>query len=64
MELLIFRTLGVVTFKTINGTVADREKESNVRQQLLTIEEKHSAHIACRSGGRCQLAREALRPRL
>jgi hypothetical protein len=44
--------------------VADREKESDVREQLLTIEKKHSAHNACRSGGRCLLAREALRPRL
>jgi hypothetical protein len=29
--------------------VADRENESDVREQLLTIEEKHSAHNACRS---------------
>jgi hypothetical protein len=29
--------------------VTDRKKESDVREQLLTIEEKHSAHNACRS---------------
>jgi hypothetical protein len=29
--------------------VADRENESDVREQLLTIEEKQSAHSACRS---------------
>jgi hypothetical protein len=28
--------------------VADRENESDVREQLLTTEEKHSAHSACR----------------
>jgi hypothetical protein len=53
--------------------VAGRESESDIQEQLLTIEKnhghmtavrQHSAHNARRSGDRCTLAREALRPRL
>jgi hypothetical protein len=53
--------------------MTSRENELDIREELLTIEEnhehmaadsQHSGHNARRSGGRCSLAREALRPRL
>jgi hypothetical protein len=53
--------------------MAGRERGSDICEQFLTIGEnyghmaagnQHSAHSARRSGGRCPLVREALRPRL
>jgi hypothetical protein len=50
-----------------------RERESDIREEFLTIEEnhghmvagsQHSVHNARGSGGRCPLAREVLRPRI